>query len=391
MANISENARKITTFLLAVILWLHAFFFLNFQSTLLSKATQLIRLTFSEIVLFGLLIVFSFVAGSGVWKGLRSIAYIYVFPFVVLFYGFWGCFLVLRILNRWFVAQGSGRFGNVPIPDQNVSAIVPPIPVAARNQPNAKKGVKELLLFLLRPFRKFTFLWCFLLLVSTHTSVVWLCLIVVLFHLAHDIFRIVKMLFFTEPWLNKIGDAVRAGIETAVAGISVVTPDCSPTPELKNLWNQLNLWTKIVNFLKEPYLMSRWAWVLGVLVFGSIYTYIAVLFSCAYYGIARVSEVAYSWSDALITSFFIPFFVSDLPKVLGLRLLGGLQCVLVLAVGIGTLVNFIRRRVRSIQTAATDISNRLASGNIREKFLILEAKMATVPTNIPSSQSGKLV
>src|SRR5580704_1811953 len=64
MATVSENVRKITTFLLAVILWLHAFFFLNFQSTLFSKSTQLIRLTFSEIVLLVLLIVFSFVAGS---------------------------------------------------------------------------------------------------------------------------------------------------------------------------------------------------------------------------------------------------------------------------------------------------------------------------------------
>jgi hypothetical protein len=140
---------------------------------------------------------------------------------------------------------------------------------------------------------------------------------------------------------------------------------------------------KVMNFLKDPYLVSRWAWVLGILFFGLIYTYIAVLFSFAYYGIARVSSVSYSWPDALIASLFIPFFISELPKVLALKFLGGLHCLLVVAVGIGTLVNFIQRRLRSIHSSAIEISDRLADQNIREKFLILEAKLATAPTKIP--------
>jgi hypothetical protein len=54
----------------------------------------------------------------------------------------------------------------------------------------------------------------------------------------------------------------------------------------------------------------------------------------------------------------------------------------VVGVGVGNLVNFIQRRVRSIHAAAMDISTRLEDQNIREKFLILEAKMATTPTTI---------
>ena len=388
METLSENVRGITTFCLAVFLWLHALFFLNVQSAFIAKCRQLLRLTSSEVVLLILLVIFSFVAGSGFWKPLRSVAYIYTFPFVLLAYAFYLSFLILRALHRWFKAQANPQ-ARPPIIEQSVSPSVPALPGGSDGQVDTKNGVAEVFRFLLRPFRRFTLLWCLLLLVTTHTVVVWLCLVVVLFHLARDIFRILKVLFFSEPWLKKVGTAVLTPIETAIAGISAVTPNSSPTTELRNLWNQLNLWSKVVDFLRDPYLVSRWAWVLGILFFGSIYAYMAGLFSCAYYGIARVANVSYSWPDALITSLFIPFFVPDLPKVVALRLLGGLHCVLVLAVGIGTLVNFIQRRLRSIHTAAVDINKRLSDQNIREKYLILEAKLATVPTPIPPTGEPK--
>jgi hypothetical protein len=287
MAALSEAVRKATTFFLAVFLWLHALFFLNIQSAFISKCSQLLRLTASEVVLFALLVIFSFVAGSGFWKSLLSLTYIYFFPFVVLWYLFYAVFLILRATNRWFKRQANPQLGEAPVVQQDELPTYPVLPTTAESKVASNTRAAEVVQFLLRPFRRFTFLWCILLLVTTHTAVVWLCLVIVLFHLTRDIFRIFKALFFSEPFLRKVGAAVLTGIETALAGIAMVTPDTSPTAELRNLWSQLNLWTKLVNFLKDPYLVSRWAWVLGILFFGSIYVYIAVLFSFAYYGIAR--------------------------------------------------------------------------------------------------------
>jgi hypothetical protein len=62
MAKLSESVRKGTTVLLALFLCLHALFFLNVQSALISKCTQLLRLTASEVVLFALLVIFSSLA-----------------------------------------------------------------------------------------------------------------------------------------------------------------------------------------------------------------------------------------------------------------------------------------------------------------------------------------
>jgi hypothetical protein len=79
----------------------------------------------------------------------------------------------------------------------------------------------------------------------------------------------------------------------------------------------------------------------------------------------------------------MPFFVSELPKIFALKLLGGIHCVLVVTVGIGTVVNFLRRKLDAIRRAATDYSDRFADQANLEKYLILEQKFSTAATSAP--------
>ncbi len=125
MANVFEIIRKMTTFFLAVFLWLHAFLFLNVQSTLISRCTQLLHLTTSEVVLFGLLFIFSCLTASGFWKTLLSLAYIYLFPFVLLAYAFYGCFVIVRAINKWFRAQigETQRLTNTLVVEQKATLV----------------------------------------------------------------------------------------------------------------------------------------------------------------------------------------------------------------------------------------------------------------------------
>jgi len=108
--------------------------------------------------------------------------------------------------------------------------------------------------------------------------------------------------------------------------------------------------------------------------------YFSFLFSCAYYGIARVSGNPYSWPNAFVTAVFIPFLITDLPKILSLKLLGGIQCVLIVTIGFGTIFNFLNRKLSVINKAACDLSDRLADQRIHEKYLILEEKFSTPPS-----------
>jgi hypothetical protein len=387
MAGIPDLLRRVTTFFLALFLWLHFFFLANIQSSLISKYSRVLRLAPSEMVLLALLVIFSFLAASGFWKTVGSLVYIYAFPLVVLGYALRWLFLILRAMNRWFKAQATApRLGSSLVVEQSSQVSVPLLPATA-SRVEKKKTAVELLQFLLRPFRRFMLLWGILLVVTTHVAIVWVCLVVVLVQLARQIFLMLKLLLFS-PWVGdtfrKFGPALLTPINNALAALAAVPRDAEPTNELRNLWNQLNLWTKILAFLKDRYLLSRWAWFVVLVFLASIYSYISLLFSFAYYGIARVSGVSYSWLDAFVTSLFIPLFFPDLPKLLAIKLLSGVQCLLVLGVGVGTIVNFLGRKLDAIRTAATEISDRFAEQSIHEKYIILGERFSTAATSAPS-------
>jgi hypothetical protein len=299
MQAFSELVRRVSTFFLAVFLWLHALFLWSADSTSISKHIQFLHLTTTEAILFALLVIFTCASGSGFWKPFRSLAYIYFFPFVVLAFALYWFFLVLRALHRWFKAQTSIGPPSDKLIEQESSQLVPSTEANQDNKVGIKKRVLELLQFLLRPFRRFMLLWCILLLVTTHKSVLWLCLVVVLIQLIRKVFFILQITLFSGPFLAKLAANLLNILDKPLAALAAVTSD-APTRDLKSLWDQLNVLRKVLNFLKEPYLLSRWAWVVGIIFVGSIYVYFSVLFSFAYYRIARVNSVKYSWTDALV-------------------------------------------------------------------------------------------
>src|SRR5262249_100454 len=85
----------------------------------------------------------------------------------------------------------------------------------------------------------------------------------------------------------------------------------------------------------------------------------------------------YSWLDAAVTSVFIPLFFPDLPKILAIKLLSGVHMFLVLGIGIGTIVNFLRRRLDAIRRTAQELSDQFAEQTVREQYVILEQKVST--------------
>lgn len=235
-------------------------------------------------------------------------------------------------------------------------------------------------------------LWCILLIVTTHRAVMWLCLLVVLAQLARQIFLILRLLVFSPKLresLSKVGAAFITPVDNALAALRNVTRDLAPSNELRNLLNQLNVWRTMLDFLKSPYLLSRWAWILGTMFFAIVYAYISFLFSFAYYGIARVSGVPYSWPDAFVTSIFFPFFFRDLPRTLGIKLLSGIHCVLLLGISLGTIVSFFTRKLDDIRRVATEVSDRFAEETIQENYTILQEMFVPKATPTSASEEAK--
>jgi hypothetical protein len=212
---------------------------------------------------------------------------------------------------------------------------------------------------------------------------VWLSLAVVLVHLARKILWLAKVVLFSGPFLRKVGLQLVRTVDTALAGLALVTRESNVTPELKNLFNQLVLIEKATKFLSNRELVVRWAWLTVAVLLGAVYVYMALLFSFVYYGVAEVSGVAYSWPDALVTSLFIPFLIGDLPRLVWAKLLGGVQCTLIVGFGAGAVFNYIHRRLDSIRAEAMTLSERFADQAVRERLMILREKAGPAPVNSP--------
>lgn len=370
----AEIVRRITTFLLAVFLWLHALFLLDVQVPLVTTLSHYVRLTSSETILFILLFLFSALSASGFLRTLRSIAYIYFFPLVLVFYLLVIVFRLLRAMNRWFAKdqnlstqQTDSKQIEVATPQTEEIA-----PASAVTPDAGPKGSSVLL----RPFKRYTILWCILLLIATHTVIIWLSFIVVLCHLVWKIIGVLKITLFSRSWIEKIGRQVFINLDTMLQTLRAVNARTHESEELKTLWQELGLWRNVAGFLQNKYLVSRWAGLLVTIFFLCVYVYIALLFSFVYFGIGKVSGLNYPWPDAAITSLFIPAYIGELPKTLSMRAVGGLQWALIVCVGVGTFLNYLHRRIESVHSGAIVVSERLADKSVRDKLAILEKKFS---------------
>jgi len=215
----------------------------------------------------------------------------------------------------------------------------------------------------------------------------WAALVLVLLHLTRAAYRVLKISFFSGGWFGEFEKIIHKNVDEWATKLHSVTRESPPSPELKNLWTTVKGWEGAIRFVQNESLVSKWALLLGSIFFGSVYVYFAFLFSFAYYGMARVATLhTLNWLNFLVMSLFMPFFVSALPPNAAIRFLAGVQCIFILAIGIGSIVKYLRRRIRSLSLIAKAINSRLSDEILQEKKLILQEKFSA-PTAPQSGQN----
>jgi hypothetical protein len=391
--------RRLTRFLLASFLWLHALFLWNPHTRILAVLSRYIHLTLSEMTLFVLLFLFSVLCSSGWWNTVKSALYIYFFPFVLLGRFFVLLFLALKGINAWFIRDQPAEDRptltelivlpnpTVPVPQAIVAqpavSAAPAIPVT----PAAKKSPTSLSM-ITSPFRRFTVLWCALLLFATHDLVLWLSFAVVLWVLVLRILTILRLTLWSRSWLDKVGAAIYTRLNVMLGMLAAVHPKTEVTKELKDLWQQLGLWERAARFLGNKYLLSRWATLLVSAFYICIYVYIALLFSFVYFGIGRISGLNVPWSETAVDSIFIPVYVTELPKTFFMRFAGGMQWTLIVIVGFGTFWNYFHKRLEAVHAGATEIGGLLTGENVRARYKLLESKVKSAKTTTVTVQGA---
>jgi hypothetical protein len=157
-------------------------------------------------------------------------------------------------------------------------------------------------------------------------------------------------------FFERLEEAIQTTANDWLAKLALVTRESPPTPALRVLWQTITNVELGVLALNDESLVSRWAALLCGVFLGCVYVYMAFVSSFVYYGIERLTGYGDTWPQLLVTSLFIPFLLTDLPKVVALRLLGGLQCAFILSVGIGTITRYLRSYVHSLRTVATVVA-----------------------------------
>ncbi len=236
--------RKVTRFLLASLLWLHALLLFEFARPSLAPIASRLHLNVGEAMVLCLLATFSILAAYGLGNILIDLIYIYFFPFVLMYYAGRGAYTLIRSLNRIFARLGTERvekFDINSIPGWSSRAVVPPAtnkiePVKTEQVPpdptvTAKPVLRRALEFLVRPFARFSLLWCLLLLLTTHPLLQWIALVVVLLHIGRALAAIVGVAILSTNWLSQLEDRIKSSAENWINKV-LNANEASPSQDL---------------------------------------------------------------------------------------------------------------------------------------------------------------
>jgi hypothetical protein len=241
------------------------------------------------------------------------------------------------------------------------------------------------------PFRQFVLLWCLLLVLASHQLLVWIALIVVLFQLARFLIQVFAFAIISSSWLGELEHRIRSYADGLIGKILMAK---EITQDLHNVWVMLTALEFGVALLRDRRRVVQWTMYLGTLLFLAVYIYLAVIFSFAYYGVARVQNIPYEWITSFADSMFMPLTFGSLPRSNWIKVLGGVHAFSVLALGVGTVFGYLRKKLDSLHDAAEELSGRLQQAELRAKLAEIGQKFQPqpqpqAPQSDPSPQPNK--
>ena len=243
-------SQRLIRFALATLLWAHTVFLFQIPSYKVDQLARTIHLSVAELLLFGLLIAFSYLAGTSFWSAVGNLVYIYCFPFVILFYlskWFLKCFLAVgRWVNRDYLA--------VPAEAQQFEEAAPGmgialVPSTAPAQPVETKSSARVWSFVLRPLRRFTLLWCILLVSATHRAICWLALIIVIIH--RGVLGLIRIPVLLQTFATPLERAIRQNVNQWVAKLAQVSEDTPASPDMRVLLQTLRFFETGIRAIKN--------------------------------------------------------------------------------------------------------------------------------------------
>jgi hypothetical protein len=222
-------------------------------------------------------------------------------------------------------------------------------------------------------------LWGLLLIFASQEILVEIALVVVLGHLFRMLLKVGRLGWRCFKWLSAAEQNLTIYVEGLFARLASIDLSSELTPDQRQVVSILVAIRTSLKLLPAINRVARWAVTSSLWAFGAVYSYLALLFSFAYYGAARVQSIPYTWPQALVTSVFIPALVGHLPRNAFLMLLGAIQWTIFAGLGLGALVTYYNRRLAELQRVTQLVNERLQNPNIRMALDEYEKRTRVVP------------
>jgi hypothetical protein len=367
--------RKLSRFVIALFLWLHAAFIVNAAPSLAPIASKL-NLNVAETALLFLLASAALLSSYGIKNILVDAIYFYCFPFILLFHCTRMAFHMVVAGYRFFwhdeepFENPLSSLGTIP---QKV--VFQDVPVQNLGEATSKKFQwRKLASKFSKPFRRFTLLWCLLIALTSHRFLLSAALAVLILHIIRFLLSVLRIAVASTTWSAQLEQSIRTYAEDLIEKVRTAQ---EITQEMRQTWSGIVALKFGITLLQNRRRVTQWAAYLVALSFLGAYLYLAILFSFAYLGTAHLQGISLSWTSALIDSTFIPLAYADLPQNNWLKLIGGIQAFFVLLVGIGTVFAYLQKKIESLHSVANNLSAKLQQAEIQEKLARMNERFST--------------
>jgi hypothetical protein len=203
-----------------------------------------------------------------------------------------------------------------------------------------------------------------------------------------SIYGLWSILSNTSKWVDNLKSNFASQIATNIRSVR----DWNHTygvDEITKAANALKMVESVFRFISE----NRDFLAKGTTLFAAgiticFYCYFSFLFSSVYWGLAKLQNIHWHWSAALIDSLYMPFAFSNLPNNVPIQLLAGLQAIAVGIMGYNIFFRHLSGRFERIAVAASELRIPINDVELKGKLIIIEQFISAQQISRPGDAKG---
>jgi hypothetical protein len=364
----SKPIRKIARLIIAVIFWAHALLIFHAIPRFQLPSLHWAGLTNWDAIVITVIAFYTVFGPSGWFSVLFDAAWIYAFPLLLLIrIGWTGGRLTVKFFQRHLKASAGSPHSAAPCSSLEASSN------AVSGEGERKKETDWWAILY-----RFATLWGILIIVSNNKVIIALGTAVTMVAAVRSCLMFRHSLAYSIQWIEKFENGTSTQLGTIISKLNSTGQDLSDE-DLRKAVQSLSGFEKILRFAGNKDLMMKCSVTLSLLLSLPYYLYISALCSFAYLGMARLDGLSWHWSDAIVDSLFMPLAWPDLPHMLLIRILGGLQATILVFLSFKAVFGQIHRKTESLSHALSKLQAKLEKDEVRTTILMVRQTTLSKP------------